>query len=116
MVLVDGKTLTTHDVWAVANGASVSLCPHAAATMDSNHQEWIALGSPDVLAGKEAWLLGASEAQRAPSDDRLRAFVESHCAGVGALLPDSWVRALMLCRANVLACGLSGVRSQALSC
>ena len=39
-----------------------------------------------------------------------RNLVESHAAGVGELLPSETVRALMLLRANCLACGFSGVR------
>ena len=38
--------------------------------------------------------------------------MESHAVGVGELLPSSTVRALMLLRANCLACGFSGVRRE----
>jgi histidine ammonia-lyase len=41
-----------------------------------------------------------------------RNLVESHAAGVGELLPSETVRALMLLRANCLACGFSGVRRE----
>lgn len=41
-----------------------------------------------------------------------RNLVESHAAGVGELLPSATVRALMLLRANCLACGFSGVRRE----
>ncbi len=36
--------------------------------------------------------------------------VRSHCAGVGAPLPEAEVRAMMLLRANVLTLGFSGIR------
>ena len=110
---IDGHSLSAEQVWAVSHGAKVQLKESAKEAMQANYQEWLDLGAPDVLAGKEAWLLGADELVRAPSDHRLRAFVESHCAGVGDLLPDAWVRALMLCRANVLAGARSGCRPEA---
>ena len=81
--------------------------------MVQNHQEWVSLGSPDVLAGKEAWLLGSTLEQRTSNPKRLQAFVESHCAGVGDPLPTAWVRALMVARANVLARACSGCRPEA---
>jgi histidine ammonia-lyase len=112
-VILTGYALSAKEVWAVSHGEKVALSDSATAAMNTNYQSWLDLGAPDVLAGKEAWLLGADEECRAPSALRLRAFVESHCAGVGALLPAAWVRALMLCRANVLASARSGCRPQA---
>ena len=112
-VLLDGRSLTPHDVWRVANGAAVELCSESRNRMHANHQDWVNLGSPDVLAGKEAWLLGSTPEQRVSSPQRLRAFVESHCAGVGEPLPAAWVRALMVGRANVLARACSGCRPEA---
>jgi len=112
-VILDGTSLSPQDVVAVAYGARVELAPSAHAAMTQNYQAWVGLGSPDVLAGKEAWLLGADEKTREPSNNRLRAFVESHCAGVGELLPDKHVRALMVTRANVLAGACSGARPEA---
>ena len=102
-VRLDGRSLTTRDVWQVAHGAAVEFCDEARKRMQANHRDWVELGSPDVLAGKEAWLLGSTPEQRVSNPQRLRAFVESHCAGVGKPLPATWVRALMVARANVLA-------------
>ena len=113
LVTLDGNSLTPQDVLAVAHGASVALSPAAKQAMAQNYQAWVDMGSPDVLAGKEAWLLGANEETRQPSNKRLQAFVESHCAGVGDLLPERQVRALMLTRANVLAGAHSGARPEA---
>ena len=39
-----------------------------------------------------------------------RNLIRSHCAGVGAPLPDEAVRAMMVLRANALARGNSGIR------
>lgn len=111
-VVLNGFELTAQEVWAVSHGAKVQLAESSVSAMQANYQDWIKLGSPDVLARKEAWLLGADEEYRAPSEHRLQAFVESHCAGVGKLLPTAWVRALMLCRANVLASARSGCRPE----
>ena len=40
-----------------------------------------------------------------------RNILRSHAAGVGAPLPEPAVRAMMVLRANALACGYSGVRT-----
>ena len=112
-VLLDGLTLTPEKVWSIAHGAPVQFCDQARLRMEKNHQEWVDLGSPDVLAGKEAWLLGATPEHRASGPQRLKAFVESHCAGVGDPMPEPWVRALLACRANVLARACSGCRPEA---
>jgi histidine ammonia-lyase len=112
-IILTGLDLSAEEVCAVSHGERVTLADSAVVSMRANYQDWLNLGAPDVLAGKEAWLLGANEECRAPSAIRLRAFVESHCTGVGELLPESWVRALMLCRANVLAGARSGCRPEA---
>ena len=71
LVTLDGKNLSPQDVVAVAHGARVTLSPTAEQAMTENHQAWVDMGSPDVLAGKEAWLLGADEKPRQPSTKRL---------------------------------------------
>jgi histidine ammonia-lyase len=62
----------------------------------------------DVVRQKTEWLGGGGS-----SEDRIRTFIEGHCAGVGDPMPQSWVRALMATRANTLAGGHSGVRPAA---
>jgi len=111
-VVVDGRGLTCADLAAVAAGAVVSLAPQARDRMAASAQDWRALGRADVLETKEAWLVGEQPAQ-ATAEERRRAFVLGHCAGVGPELPDEFVRAMMLARANVFAVGLSGCRPQA---
>ncbi|HJN74753.1 MAG TPA: aromatic amino acid lyase [Myxococcota bacterium] len=112
MIVIDGHTLTPSDVTAIAGGASVVLGGEARAAMASNHAAWLALDPPDILARKEAWLVG-TQAMDTTESQRIRAFVLGHCAGVGKPMPSEHVRALMACRANVLAAGLSGCRPEA---
>ena len=112
MIVLDGHTLSPADVAAIAGGARVSLGGEAREGMSANHAAWLALDPPDILARKEAWLIG-TQALDATEAERVRTFVLGHCAGVGDPLPAGHVRALMGCRANVLAVGLSGCRPEA---
>ena len=107
---VDGRTLAAADVAAVMHGAEVALDPAAAERVAKN-----AASAPGdgVIARKRSALMG-DHAREATGTDLTRAFVEGHCAGVGDPLDPRMVRALMLCRANVLAVGFSGVRPQAI--
>ncbi len=111
-IQLDGHSLDCAKVTQVAQGASIGLDPGARSAMAANAAEWRALGAPDILAGKESWLVGSTPVETDPAT-RLRAFVESHCAGVGPSLERSVVRALMICRANVLARACSGCRPEA---
>jgi len=111
LILLNGASLSVDDVTRVANGAKVALSDKSREAMTVNHKAWVDAGSPDILAGKEAWLMGVEVS--ATKGERIKAFVESHCAGVGPLLTVPQVRALMLCRANVFATGLTGVRPEA---
>ncbi len=108
-VILDGSSLSCRQVAAVAAGARVELAPEARVRVAANAAEWRALGAPDVLESKEAWLVGERPAE-ATGEERRRAFVVGHCAGVGRELPDGFVRAMMLARANALTVGLSGCR------
>ena len=110
-IVLTGESLSVDDVSRVANGARVALGDKAKSAMEINHRAWLGAGSPDILAGKEAWLMGVEVS--ATNSERIKAFVESHCAGVGTILSVPQVRALMLCRANVFATGLTGARPEA---
>ena len=63
-----------------------------------------------VLVQKRRFLVGEGDF---PESDLVNAFILGHCAGVGDPLPVPVVRALIVCRANVLAAGFSGVRPAA---
>jgi histidine ammonia-lyase len=112
-IVLDGHTLDPESLWSIAcDRAPVALGGEARAAMAANHRAWLAQDPPDILARKEAWLVGTQNLD-ASEEQRIKAFVLGHCAGVGDPLPPHEVRALMACRANVLAGGLSGARPEA---
>ncbi|MFT6820201.1 MAG: histidine ammonia-lyase [Myxococcota bacterium] len=102
-ILIDGETLTTAGVHAIADGAEGILGDAARARMN----ETSPFAEP-VLRQKWEWLVGGD----APADDAvlMTSFVHGHCAGTGSPLPAPLVRATLAARANVLAKGFSGVR------
>lgn len=108
---LDGTSLRCQDVAEVAAGRRVALDSGVKAALERGAAAWAALGPPDILARKERWLVGADGPGQGPVD-RVRSFVLGHCSGVGPPLPEGWVRALALCRANALAAGASGVRPE----
>lgn len=103
MIAVDGRSLTPAAVHAVAHGAPAALSPEARARVSRG-------GGPDddVLVGKGAQMVGVA-VRLGPA-----AFLLGHCTGVGDPLPVPVVRALIACRANVLAFGASSVRPEAI--
>ena len=115
-VSIDGRTLTIAQVRTVAeDGAPVSVHPSARARMAVTRRV-----VEDIVARNEV-VYGVTTGFGKLSDvaippDKLAALqvnlVRSHAAGVGAPLPRREVRAMMLLRANVLAKGFSGARSQ----
>jgi len=113
-VVLDGSSLTIDDVHAVAvHGASVSLAPSARerALESRSHIDAI-VARGDVAYGVTTGFGKLSDVVIPPA--RLAELqvnlVRSHAAGVGDLLPEHIVRAMMLLRANVIAKGLSGAR------
>jgi histidine ammonia-lyase len=113
-VVLDGNTLTIDDVFSVAtDAASVELSPRARerALERRRHVE--------ALVERKATAYGVTTGFGKLSDvvipfDRLAELqvnlIRSHAAGVGALLPEREVRAMMLLRANVIATGYTGAR------
>jgi len=114
-VVIDGNSLTLEQVSAVAcDGAQVSLAPHARQRVAATRSV-----VEDIVA-RRAVAYGVTTGFGKLSDvaippDRLAELqvnlVRSHAAGVGDLLPEREVRAMMLLRANVIAKGYSGARS-----
>ena len=105
VVVINGEALTPDHVAAVAHGARVVLAGDARARMERSATAYDAL--PSVLVQKRRSLVGELVE---PDGDIVTAFVLGHCAGVGEPLPSPIVRAMIVCRANVLAIGYSGVR------
>src|ERR1700722_3076264 len=115
-VTLDGASLTVDDVYAVAaSPVPVTLAPGARARMQRTRAvvEGI-VARKDVVYGVTTGFGKLSEVAIPP--DRLADLqvnlVRSHAAGVGTLLPEREVRAMMLLRANVLATGHAGCRPE----
>ena len=113
-VVIDGNSLTLEDVVAVAQQrASVSVAPHARQrAMSARHVVQRLVAGQAVVYGVTTGFGKLSEV--AIPSDRLAELqvnlLRSHAAGVGDLLPDREVRAMMLLRANVILKGYSGAR------
>lgn len=103
MIYIDGTNLTCDILHRIAHGEPFSIADSSLQKMKKN-----ALHTPSaILESKRAWLLGEEQTQ---SENLKREFILGHCAGVGALLPTSYVRAAMAARINVLASGFTGSR------
>src|SRR5688572_1627024 len=114
-VVIDGNSLTIDDVFAVAHGASVALAPPVVARMQTTRAIVDQLVRQNEVAYGVTTGFGKLSEIAIPRE-RLAELqvnlVRSHAAGVGPLLPEREVRALMLLRANVLAKGFSGARPE----
>lgn len=114
MILIDGNTLTTTEIVAVARRSEpASLAPDARQRMQTSHA-WV---SQMVAAGDPVYGIntgfGIFADQRIPPADSARLsrnLILSHAVATGPELPAEVVRAAMLIRANTLAAGYSGVR------
>lgn len=113
-VVIDGNSLTLEQVEAVARDrVRVSLAPHA------RQRARVTRRIVEELVSKRAVAYGVTTgfgklSEIAIPPERLAELqvnlVRSHAAGVGDLLPEPEVRAMMLLRANVIAKGYSGAR------
>jgi histidine ammonia-lyase len=113
-VVIDGNSLTLEQVAAVARDrARVSLAPHARVRAAATR------AVVDELVERRAVAYGVTTgfgklSEIAIPPERLAELqvnlVRSHAAGVGDLLPEREVRAMMLLRANVITKGYSGAR------
>ena len=114
IVTLDGNSLTLDDVVAVAvHGAPVELGPGARARMTRAHDVVANLVAGHAVAYGVTTGFGKLSDVAIPRDrlDELQVnLVRSHACGVGPLLPEREVRAMMLLRANCIAKGFSGAR------
>ncbi len=111
---LDGNSLTIEDVFAVATRtATVSLSPSARERASESRRHVEALVERNAVAYGVTTGFGKLSDVVIPID-RLAELqvnlIRSHAAGMGALLPEREVRAMMLLRANVIATGLTGAR------
>ena len=113
-LVIDGRTVTIHDVERVArHGARVRLAESAIERMAASRRV-----IEDILAsGKVVYGVNTGFGKLADvriSDDQLDRLqlnlLRSHACGVGEPFPEDVVRAMLLLRANVLATGFAGCR------
>ena len=115
-ILIDGSSLTLDAVQAVADhGAPVALAP--AARRGAERARRTVQGIVDrneVVYGITTGFGKLSEIAIPPGRiaELQVNLVRSHAAGVGPLLPEREVRAMMLLRANVIATGYTGARPE----
>src|SRR5690242_582137 len=114
-VVIDGTSLRIEDVFAVATGeAKVKLASVARERARLSRRIVEDLVARNTVAYGVTTGFGKLSEIAIPAD-RLAELqvnlVRSHAAGVGALLSEREVRAMMLLRANVIAKGYSGARS-----
>jgi len=113
-VVVDGHALTIDDVFAVAvRSAPVSLAPAARERAQESRRHIEALVDRKAVAYGVTTGFGRLGDVVVPHDrlaDLQVNLIRSHASGVGALLPEREVRAMMLLRANVIATGYTGAR------
>ena len=114
--MLDGNSLTLDDVVAVAQQrASVTIAAHARQRASSARRVVQRLVADRAVVYGVTTGFGKLSEVAIPSD-RLAELqvnlVRSHAAGVGDLLPDREVRAMMLLRANVILKGYSGARPE----
>lgn len=114
MLALTGNDLTFENVYEVAlGGRAVSLSDDARARMDASRGVIDRL----VQSGEVAYGVNTGFGKMASvriSRDQIRQLqtnlVRSHAVGVGPLLGEAEVRAIMLLRANAIAKGFSGIR------
>ncbi len=113
--VLDGKSLTIEDVVRVARNPTVRIAIQSAARgslLDSRRRVEHAIESGQTIYGINTGFGKLANVRIPPHQlDHLQTnLIRSHAAGVGAPLPASVVRSVMLLRANVLLRPTSGVR------
>jgi histidine ammonia-lyase len=113
-VVLDGNSLSIEQIVAVArDGAAVSLSEEARRRIQRSRELLERLVAENVaIYGVTTGIGELARVRISPeqSAELSRRIIYSHSAGTGAPFPEDAVRAAMLCRANVLAKGYSGVR------
>jgi histidine ammonia-lyase len=115
MITLDGDSLTLDQLMAIADGAQVALSPAARARIAASRlvvDEFVRHDEPTYGINTG---FGNFAEVRIPADSLAELqlnLLRSHAAGVGEPLPAPVVRATMALRANVLAKGFSGIRTE----
>lgn len=117
-VVLTGRTLTMEEVLAVArHGARVRVSDEARERVRQARafvDKLAALDKPTYGINTGFGMLAEVPIAKADLRRLQHNLLVSHAAGVGEPLPAEAVRSLMICRANVLAGGHSGVREKTL--
>jgi histidine ammonia-lyase len=115
-VILDGHTLTIAQVTSVARGgARAELSPAARERMARTNKVVRGIVERGETVYGVTTGFGKLSEIAIPKDklaDLQVNLIRSHASGVGDLMPEAEVRAMMLLRANVLAKGFSGSRSE----
>src|SRR5688500_18410494 len=114
-VVIDGESLDIQSVHDVAEGRTVSLASTVAPRMLSTNRIVAKIVADGAVAYGITTGFGRMSDVAIPHGrlaDLQVNLVRSHASGVGPLLPEPEVRAMMLLRANVLAKGFSGARPE----
>src|SRR5216684_384213 len=118
MIVLDGTSLTLDALLAIADrGEEVALAPHALECVRASRRVVERKAASDEPAyGINTGFGSLADVRIAPEalDELQLNLVRSHAAGIGDPLPARTVRATMALRANVLAKGFSGIRSETL--
>lgn len=113
MITINGKELEVNDVVAIANGEQVQLDPAVLPTIKRSRNAVERLVADGRIAYGITTGFGRFK-DKLISPDQVKELqlnlVRSHCVGVGPLLNERIVRAMLAVRANTLAMGFSGVR------
>ena len=109
---ISGKNLTIDDVVAVANGRSATLDPAALPAIERSRLAVEQLVAEGRIAYGVTTGFGRFK-DKLISPDQVKQLqlnlLRSHAVGVGPVLEEPVVRAMLLIRANTLAIGYSGV-------
>jgi histidine ammonia-lyase len=116
LIQIDGKTLSIEDLVRIARlNEKVDLAPSARNAVNRSRKALLEIVKKDEVAYGIKTGFGEMANVKIPDKDIVRLqrnLVRSHAVGVGDLLPDEAVRAIMALRANSLAKGYSGVREE----
>ena len=113
-VLLDGRSLTTEDLVAIASGAAEpKVDPAALRLVDARHQAMRTAREQGAVYGANTGV-GANRHERTGGDDAAAAehglrLLRSHCAGIGPEEDDKTARATMAVRLNQILAGGSGI-------
>ncbi len=117
-LLLDGKSLTTEDIYLVANdhgNVHIDIAPEALKKMEASRQFVFDI----VNKGKPVYGIntgfGALSNRHIKKEDLAQLqvnLIRSHCTGVGNPFSREVTRAIMLLRANCLTSGFSGVNPE----